>query len=988
MLTDLNSNAPSSEDASPITDLLIHALTLHAGRIMSLTPEGERFEADALTWQPLRDVKYLLCHRQWIERRLSQRLEDPVFDILELFFFLHPTLTPPPTLPGLCRALGLQEPCGQKAETSALTELAAHLLRDIQTRTQEDIAHLAAYTQEMMRDNWAWGPDVLLACGKVEPIKRSQAFAVWERLPKWRDAPNAGTPVAVAGQDPISDTEVLDTLAHALETKGVDREDRPEQRSYTLGVAQGLNATYDIDEMDSDGNPLLRGTQVTLAEAGTGVGKTLSCLAAAKAWSVRNGGRVWISTYTRNLQQQTESEARRLFQDAKELSRKVAIRKGRENYICLLNLQESELQGEGLLQNMRPHIARTLMTNWAGATRDGRLTAGDFPGWAAEVIGMRYVSELADRRGECIHTSCRFYSCCFSERMIRHSHRAQIVIVNHALTLSLLSRHAELNNGEKEGASGGDELTAAPLADRIIFDESHHLLSVADDAFATFLTGSEAAELRRWLMGRNGGGRQRARGLAGRLSDILEIDAQATEIISDLSRHTARLPAQGWRQRVFSSQPVGRTERFLSKVFQHVMACNASNQSPYSFETGLDKLPNSLKEAAAELLEGLRDLVHDLNRLQAVMVQLLDAKPSPAQEIRSRIVAASQGLEGHVQGTLNGWISMLNDIIIDMDNGNETSGALESEEMINTLIIERNDGRNFDVGYTRRFRDPGAALMATLDATVSSVVMTSATLRDVGADTEIEIKPENHPENHPENYPETLPKTWDGALRLTGTRHAHQPVQTLKTDSPFDYNAQTKVLVVTDVDKAKSQQVSGAVGDLMLASEGGGLALFTAISRLKTIYHMTKPRLEAAGLLTLGQHVDELSSTALIDIFRAEEDSCLFGVDAVRDGIDVPGRSLRLMICDRVPWGRADRTHRLRKASMGKNWEDALVRLRLRQAYGRLIRRATDRGVFVILDAATPSRLLSAFPEGVTAERVSLKDAIEITAHFTKEEGL
>jgi ATP-dependent DNA helicase DinG len=54
----------------------------------------------------------------------------------------------------------------------------------------------------------------------------------------------------------------------------------------------------------------------------------------------------------------------------------------------------------------------------------------------------------------------------------------------------------------------------------------------------------------------------------------------------------------------------------------------------------------------------------------------------------------------------------------------------------------------------------------------------------------------------------------------------------------------------------------------------------------------------------------------------------------------------------------------------------------LRQAYGRLIRRTDDRGVFVVLDRQLPSRLLPAFPAGVPVARVPLTEAVELTAGF------
>ena len=118
---------------------------------------------------------------------------------------------------------------------------------------------------------------------------------------------------------------------------------------------------------------------------------------------------------------------------------------------------------------------------------------------------------------------------------------------------------------------------------------------------------------------------------------------------------------------------------------------------------------------------------------------------------------------------------------------------------------------------------------------------------------------------------------------------------------------------------------------------------------------------------------------------RAEEDASLLGTDAVRDGVDVPGRSLRLIVFDRVPWPRPDILHKARRQAFGKTrYDDAITRLRLRQAFGRLVRRADDCGVFVLLDRRMPSQLLGAFPEGVPVERIGLKEAVEKTAAFLK----
>jgi ATP-dependent DNA helicase DinG len=66
----------------------------------------------------------------------------------------------------------------------------------------------------------------------------------------------------------------------------------------------------------------------------------------------------------------------------------------------------------------------------------------------------------------------------------------------------------------------------------------------------------------------------------------------------------------------------------------------------------------------------------------------------------------------------------------------------------------------------------------------------------------------------------------------------------------------------------------------------------------------------------------------------------------------------------------------------GSAYDDTLTRLKLKQAFGRLVRRAGDRGVFVMLDSRLPSRLKGAFPPGVAVERVGIAEAVAGVAAF------
>jgi len=136
-------------------------------------------------------------------------------------------------------------------------------------------------------------------------------------------------------------------------------------------------------------------------------------------------------------------------------------------------------------------------------------------------------------------------------------------------------------------------------------------------------------------------------------------------------------------------------------------------------------------------------------------------------------------------------------------------------------------------------------------------------------------------------------------------------------------------------------------------------------------------RLARAGLPLLAQHVDPIDAGTLVDIFRDDPRASLLGTDALRDGVDVPGESLRLVVMERVPWPRPTVLHAARRmAGGGSAYDDRVVRARLAQAFGRLIRRDGDCGLFVILSAAMPSRLLKAFPPAVPVRRLPLDEAI------------
>jgi len=226
---------------------------------------------------------------------------------------------------------------------------------------------------------------------------------------------------------------------------------------------------------------------------------------------------------------------------------------------------------------------------------------------------------------------------------------------------------------------------------------------------------------------------------------------------------------------------------------------------------------------------------------------------------------------------------------------------------------------------------------------------------------------------------------WEQAKALTGAVHLARGPGTFSAESPFDYARQAEILIVTDIKRGDVAALSGAYTRLIEASQGGALGLFTAIRRLRAVHARIADRLARSGLPLFAQHVDPVDIGTLVDLFRADSHASLLGTDALRDGIDVPGDTLRLVVMEGVPWAKPSVLHAARKLAWdGNAYNDRIVRARLSQAFGRLIRRGEDRGVFVILSSAVPTRMLSAFPPGVAIQRVTLEEAVHSVREFLR----
>src|SRR4051812_5940208 len=668
---------------------------------------------------------------------VGQRLGYPELsglDLLELFAFVHPARHAVPTPKGLAEALGLNVPADDAAAAAFLLQAAEALLATLAGDWPEREGAWAT-AQALARLGWTWAPAV---AGRIRRPERDEKW-LFSKLPEWEEAPPRAAPRTIS----LDPQQIAERLA-ALTGSGAER--RQGQRDYAAAAA----AIFSPRKLEDQPNLLL-------AEAGTGIGKTLGYLAPASLWAEQADGAVWVSTYTKALQRQLDREGERIFPDAQERRQKVIVRKGRENYLCLLNLEDA-LQG-GFAG--RAAILAQLAARWAAYTKDGDMVGGDMPGWVPTLFRRAGATALTDRRGECVYAGCPHYRKCFIERAARASQDADIVIANHALVMVNAAR----------GRDGGNPPT------RIVFDEGHHLFDAADSTFAAALTGQEAIELRRWIMGPEGRSRGRRRGLAARLMDVASYDEQGALALDAAVQAAGLLPGDGWLARIAEGQPFGPVESLLAAVRATVYARATAQDAGYGLETEMAELDGAIVEAAAPAAEALELLMRPLmalaRRLEAVIEDAPDWLDAQA---RARIEGAVGGLTWRTQ-ILAAWIALVSRI-----------GGQGDPDFVDWMAVERVDGREYDIGLRRHWLDPTRPLAETVLKPAHSVLVTSATLRGGAGD-------------------------WAAAEARTGACHVGG-VGRFEAASPFDYAAQSEVLIVTDLRRGDLAALAGAYARL------------------------------------------------------------------------------------------------------------------------------------------------------------------------------
>lgn len=196
----------------------------------------------------------------------------------------------------------------------------------------------------------------------------------------------------------------------------------------------------------------------------------------------------------------------------------------------------------------------------------------------------------------------------------------------------------------------------------------------------------------------------------------------------------------------------------------------------------------------------------------------------------------------------------------------------------------------------------------------------------------------------------TIPHTMPERVGLD-----RETIEVLSVDSPFDYEKNSRLYCSPEFPDRNSPRFTDFIHDeleaLITAAGGRTLALFTSNKALHAAIAEMRTRLPMTILTP-----SELPRQKLIEDFLADESSCIFASQSFFQGIDLPGRTLSLVVLDKLPFPRPDDPLlEARREAVGRETAFQAIDLplaatALAQAAGRLIRTASDKGVVAVLD--------------------------------------
>lgn len=594
----------------------------------------------------------------------------------------------------------------------------------------------------------------------------------------------------------------------------------------------------------------LTDTRHLVVEAGTGVGKSLAYLIPAIHFAKEQGRKAVICTQTINLQEQLFLKDIPIVEKLLPFDFKVALLKGRQNYICPRRLEMARRSASDLFaQNEIAELDR--IYEWLQETKDGTLSdfknPPDFKVWA-QVCSEPHI---------CTQHSCGDDPKCFYQQARKRILEADVVILNHTLFFSCLG-------GIDDDTLAGDGYLFPN--DFVIFDEAHHVEDVASRHIGLSVSSSSL----RYLLYRLHHPRTRK----GLLS-LARLGRDEKHVIDLLDR----------------------AEVFFDEVEQRVNFQRGNEVRV--FDPGLveDSLSPIMLTLRQRLLEAANNFEDD-----RMVSEFRDSARRLAEMQRSLQAFLEQQHEDYVY-----WASR--------------SGANGANIQLHGAPV-----------------DLAEVLKKVLFRDESTAILTSATL-SVGR-----------------------------GLEYFQGRVGADDSDSLQVDSPFDFENQMEVFIPRSMPEPREGEkyqkaLTQWVRHYVKKSDGKAFVLFTSYRLMKDVARNLEGWFKSQNMKLFVQG-EGGSRRHLLEAFKEDVNSVLFGTDSFWQGVDVPGDALSNVIITRLPFAVPD--HPLIQARLelieergGEPFREYSLPeaiLKFRQGVGRLIRSVHDKGMIVILDPRVISK--------------------------------
>ena len=695
-------------------------------------------------------------------------------------------------------------------------------------------------------------------------------------------------------------------------------EERPGQIDMARAIARAFNAQEHL-----------------MIEAGTGVGKSLGYLVPSVSWAWTNDTPVIVSTATRNLQSQLiGSDIPRalaiLGADAAKF--KVALLKGRANYLCLRAVGDFFAAGYWTMseeeQTEMPHFI-----DWLTHTEDGDLDGYD---------GLPR-SLLTCPGEECGGRRCPFYTRCFLYRARRAAAEAHLVVANHALVLA------------DSVGEGGNIL---PNAGRLVLDEAHNLEEIATEYLSYEFSLPALNRLLNRLLRRGKGKRAGAGGILASVQRQLQkgilrdqsVALHLGEILNTVPHHFVKI--------------VNAAEEILEAAERELFAEGTKKRPSVRYRKAL----------AARRLEGAFDtaVIALVNALHDLRDTLEDSTAEGELNFFGDLIVQLDGLAASLTSFANEAAFVL--------AGDKPTHAYWGEK----VRLEKRPA------YLRLVAAPLSVaddLRKYLWDARDSVILSSATLR-VGNDFRYMSRRLGFG-THPAGSSATTGDAESFPLRAD----PQDRYRCLTAVSPFDYLRQALVLAPDclpdpGADPMKySEALAAIMKDLFSATGGRALVLFTSYEMMSAVADHARLDLDSAGIRLLVQG-EGLSRERMTERLRAaSERTVIFGANSFWEGVDVAGEALSCVVIARLPFAQvADPIVEARSEKIEREGGSAFrdyylpeAVIRFRQGFGRLIRTKRDRGIVVVTDPRIATKGYGAvFRRSIPASVHTVTDLAEL----------